>query len=92
MVCLPSAALSAPALVARKPLASLGLGLTAALREAAPRCWRRYGDEMARAAFLAAGEPILAARANTRRGGLFTIHRGGQRIQIIWKTLEGGNH
>jgi hypothetical protein len=32
VVCLPSAALSAPALAARKPLASLGLGLTAALR------------------------------------------------------------
>jgi hypothetical protein len=32
VVCLPSAALSAPALAARKPLAPLGLGLTAAPR------------------------------------------------------------
>jgi hypothetical protein len=51
-----------------------------------------YGDQIARAAFLAAGEPIAAARANARRGGLFTIQRGGLLIQIIWKTLEGGDH
>jgi hypothetical protein len=51
-----------------------------------------YGDEIARAAFLAAGEPVETARANARRGGLFTIRHGGLRIQIIWKTLEGGDH
>jgi acetyl esterase len=32
------------------------------------------------------------ARANARGGGLFTIQRGGLRIQIIWKTVQGGNH
>jgi hypothetical protein len=51
-----------------------------------------YGDKIALAAFLAAGEPLSIARANVRRGGLFTIQRGGPRIQIIWKTLQSGNH
>jgi hypothetical protein len=51
-----------------------------------------YGDEIAFAAFLAAGEPVANARAKAQRGGLFTIRRGALRIQIIWKTLDGGNH
>jgi hypothetical protein len=62
------------------------------LRNGFPATGGGYGDEIARAAFLAAGEPIAAARANAARGGLFTIQRGGLRIQIIWKTLEGGDH
>ena len=62
------------------------------VRNGFPASGGGYGDEIARAAFLAAGEPIATARANARRGGLFTIRRGGLRIQIIWKTLEGGNH
>jgi hypothetical protein len=55
-----------------------------------PRQVGGYGDKIALAAFLAAGEPISTARANAGRGGLFTIQRGGLRIQIIWKTLAGG--
>ena len=62
------------------------------LRNGFPATGGGYGDEIARAAFLAAGEPMAAARANASRGGLFTIQRDGLRIQIIWKTLEGGDH
>src|SRR4051794_40707380 len=64
----------------------------ASLRNGFPASGGGYGDEIARSAFLAAGDPIAAAQANARRGGLFTIQRGGLRIQIIWKTLEGGDH
>jgi len=62
------------------------------LRNRFPVSGGGYGDEIARAAFVAAGEPIATARANARKGGLFTIGRGRVRIQIIWKTLEGGDH
>ena len=62
------------------------------VRNGFPASGGGYGDKIALAAFLAAGEPISTARANARRGGLFTIQRGGLRIQIIWKTLQGGNH
>ena len=62
------------------------------VRNGFPASGGGYGDEIAQAAFLAAGEPAAAARANAQRGGLFTIRRGGLRIQIIWKTLDGGNH
>jgi hypothetical protein len=62
------------------------------VRNGFPATGGGYGDKIAAAAFLAAGEPISTARANARRGGLFTIQRGGLRIQIIWKTLQGGNH
>jgi hypothetical protein len=51
-----------------------------------------YGDKIAEAAFLAAGESPAAAGANAARGGAYTIERGGLRIQILWKTLVGGNH
>jgi len=62
------------------------------VRNGFPASGGGYGDQIARAAFLAAGEPIATARANARRGGLFTIQGSGLRIQIIWKTLEGGDH
>lgn len=51
-----------------------------------------YGDTIAQAAFLVAGESAASARENALKGGLFTLSRGGLRIQIIWKTLDGGNH
>jgi hypothetical protein len=51
-----------------------------------------YGDEMAHAAFLAADETIATVQANGHRGGLVTIQHDGLRIQIIWKTLQGGSH
>src|SRR5918995_5853589 len=63
------------------------------VRNGFPTTGGGYGDTIAEAAFLAAGEPAAAARAMARDGGLYTIERGGLRIQIIWKTYEGGqNH
>jgi hypothetical protein len=62
------------------------------LRNGFPASGGGYGDEIARAAFLAAGESVGSARTNAREGGLFTIQRDGLRIQIIWRTLQGGNH
>ena len=62
------------------------------VRNGFPATGGGYGDKIAEAAFLAAGEPATAAREKARQGGLYTIERGGLRIQIIWKTYEGGNH
>jgi hypothetical protein len=62
------------------------------VRNGFPASGGGYGDKIALSAFLASGEPIVAARANASRGGLFTIRRGGLRIQVIWKTVQGGNH
>src|SRR5688500_14076930 len=62
------------------------------VRNGFPASGGGYGDQVAGAAFLAAGEPVATARASARKGGLFTIERYGLRIQIIWKTLQGGNH
>lgn len=51
-----------------------------------------YGDTIAQAAFLAAGQPPATARANARTGGAHTIIHANTRIQIIWKDNTGGNH
>jgi hypothetical protein len=51
-----------------------------------------YGDTFALAVFLGGGESVGSARRNAREGGLFTIERHGLRIQIGWRTLQGGNH
>jgi hypothetical protein len=51
-----------------------------------------YGDKIAEAAFLAAGEDAETARTMARDGGAHTIVRGGLRIQIIWKSYVGGDH
>jgi hypothetical protein len=62
------------------------------VRNGFPSTGGGYGDTIAEAAFLAAGEPAAAAKAKAAKGGLYTIERGGLRIQIIWKTYEGGDH
>lgn len=51
-----------------------------------------YGDTIAAAAFIVAGETPQRAARLARRGGVNTINRGGLRIQILWKTYVGGNH
>jgi hypothetical protein len=50
------------------------------------------GDRIMEAACLLAGDTKDGARAKAKGGGLFTFNHGSQRIQCIWKTLEGGNH
>jgi 3D (Asp-Asp-Asp) domain-containing protein len=51
-----------------------------------------YGDRIAAAAFRVGGyDPARANRAG-RAGGVNTVTAGGLRIQILWKTLTGGNH
>jgi hypothetical protein len=61
-------------------------------RNAFPATGGGYGDTIAQAAFLAAGQPPAAARANARTGGAHTIIHTAMRIQIIWKDNTGGNH
>ncbi|MGE4426928.1 MAG: hypothetical protein AB7G37_10800 [Solirubrobacteraceae bacterium] len=51
-----------------------------------------YGDTMAAAAFMTAGKPRTEALRLARKGGAFTLHHGGLRLQIIWKSQVGGNH
>jgi hypothetical protein len=52
----------------------------------------RVGDRLMEACLRVAG--VVAGRAvvMARRGGLYTLRRGGLRIQCIWKTYAGGNH
>lgn len=50
------------------------------------------GDRIAAAALMEAGVPRSKAMAMARRGGLYTLNHNGRRIQVIWKTNEGGNH
>ena len=50
------------------------------------------GDAIAAAALEVAGAPHDDALRMARRGGLYNRNHGGHRIQIIWKTNQGGNH
>lgn len=50
------------------------------------------GDKIAYAAFRAAGVSEQHARQWAHEGGLHNIVHNGKRIQIIWKTMIGGNH
>jgi hypothetical protein len=53
------------------------------------------GAELTRlgyAALRAAGVPAGRARQMARQGGLFNLNWRGRRVQIIFKTNEGGNH
>jgi hypothetical protein len=50
------------------------------------------GDRIAAAAFIVAGASPGDALSMARRGGAYTIHRDGLRIQVIWKTGTYGNH
>jgi hypothetical protein len=50
------------------------------------------GDRIATAALIVAGWTQPRATAWARHGGLIDIHVAGVRIQIIWKTHQGGNH
>lgn len=50
------------------------------------------GDVIATAALVQAGVPAARARQMAKRGGLYTLTHGGLRIQVIWKTYQGGNH
>ena len=56
----------------------------------------RRGDELAAAAFIAAGIDPARARAWALAGGLrnvtFTFAGRPVRLQLIWKTDQGGNH
>ena len=63
------------------------------VRNGFPATGGGYGDKIAEAAFLAAGERRRrGARHGARRAARRTIVRGGLRIQIIWKSYVGGNH
>lgn len=51
-----------------------------------------YGDQIAQAAWLAAGESPASSATKARAGGAITTTVAGYRIQIIWKSQVGGNH
>lgn len=53
---------------------------------------RARGDRLAYKAFRQAGVSKETAREYAKKGGLYNIHYKGKRVQIIWKTLEGGDH
>jgi hypothetical protein len=55
------------------------------------------GDTLAAHALVAAGIPWQTAWGMARQGGLWTVTptKGqfkGRRVQVIWKTMQGGNH
>jgi hypothetical protein len=50
------------------------------------------GDQITSAALEAVSVSPSDAESKARQGGLYTIWRGKERIQVIWKTYEGGNH
>ena len=50
------------------------------------------GDAIMQAACLLAATRRRAASSKAKGGGLFTFNHNNQRIQCIWKTMEGGNH
>jgi hypothetical protein len=50
------------------------------------------GDRIATAVLIVAGWTEARATAWARHGGLVDIHAAGVRIQVIWKTDQGGNH
>lgn len=55
------------------------------------------GNRIATSALIAAGVPAGKARQMARTGGLFTLTPSsgpfaGHRVQVIWKTNQGGNH
>ena len=50
------------------------------------------GDRIAAAALIVAGWDEPRAIAWARHGGLINLIVAGLRIQLIWKTNEGGNH
>jgi len=52
----------------------------------------KRGDDIAYAAFRAAGVEPKTARRYASNGGLYNIQHKGKRVQIIWKTNTGGNH
>ncbi len=51
-----------------------------------------YGDQIAAAGLLVAGESPARARILAARGGTFTVERGGLRLQIIWKAADHFDH
>lgn len=52
-----------------------------------------YGNQIAAAAMIAAGEPPASALAKARRGGAFTILSAGLRVQVIFNVSgDYGNH
>lgn len=50
------------------------------------------GDALMTACLEVSGVSPPRARAQARRGGLYTLVHKGLRIQCIWKTYAGGNH
>lgn len=53
---------------------------------------RQIGDVVAAAAMRAAGVAQQTAVQRARSGGLYTMNFKGHRVQVIWKTMQGGNH
>jgi hypothetical protein len=52
----------------------------------------REGDHIASAALQSVGVPKKRAMQMARHGGLFNVNWHGHRVQVIWKTYEGGDH
>lgn len=57
----------------------------------------KQGDMVAAHALQAAGVPWSQAARMAQQGGLWTLHPAsgewkGKRVQVIWKTNQGGNH
>lgn len=52
----------------------------------------RKGDLLAAHAISATGVPFKKALQMAKKGGLYNLDYNGHRVQVIWKTMEGGNH
>lgn len=50
------------------------------------------GDRIAASALEAAGVAPQRAQEMASKGGLYNLNVNGRRLQVIWKTNEGGNH
>lgn len=51
-----------------------------------------YGDQIAATALVVAGASQADAARMAAAGGAFTLTNAGLRVQVIWKSLIGGNH
>ena len=64
----------------------------AAARNGFPVTGGGYGDQIAAAALVAAGASPTDAAQMAAAGGAFTLTDATLRVQVIWKSLVGGNH
>lgn len=52
----------------------------------------KQGDLLAAHALQAAGMPWGQAIREAKKGGVWNLNYHGKRVQVLWKTMVGGNH